>query len=1188
MMRPFTDKLATAGFAALLVFGAGFAAPGQQPAAGSGAEVILLTFSGKVEVSPAGAPAWNPGQTNQVLPLGYRIRTGKSSRATLRLSNLSILRVFELTTLEIRPPKATGKVSALDLNSGAVYLFHRDQPGEIEFRTPAASGAIRGTEFNLTVREDGRTDLAMLEGQVDLSNEHGSVSLQTGEQAVVEPGAAPRKSPLLNAVNVIQWTLYYPGILDAGELNLTASEAESLRESLGAYRSGDLLEALREFPAPAPAGSADERVFHAGLLLSAGLAGECQKELESVAAGPGQAARLAGALREVIAAVKFQEFTPARAPELASEWLAQSYYEQSRARLPQALAAARRAVEKSPQFAFGWERVAELEFSFGRVSAAQDALRRSAALAPRNAQAAVLHGFLQAAENRIGPALVAFEQAIALDGALDEAWLGRGLCRIRRGENRAGLEDLEVAAALAPNRALPRSYLGKAFSQVHQDARAGHELELARRLDPNDPTSLLYLALLRQQENRVNEAIKGLEQAQDLNDNRAVYRSRLLLDQDAAVRGANLAGIYQDAGLEEVSVREAARAVNADYGNYSAHWFLANSYNQLRDPNQVNLRYETPWETEYLLANLLSPVAAGTLSQSVSQQEYGKLFEHDGLGVASSTEYLSRGAWTQSASQYGTFGDSGYSLDTFYRYDRGQRTNNDTSQWTVSAEAKEAVTARDTVFFQTIYYDAQGGDLTQYYNQKSADPTLRTEESQEPLLLLGYHHEWSPGVHTLLLAGRFEDDYHLTNATQPLLFFQTNAAGHIIGVPAGSLPTAGLSYQSSLSLYSAEAQQIFEQHSYGVILGARYQTGDIPTESTLGHTTPTKLASNNVVSAVTYSSSFPFSEDVRPGVERAAGYGYYYWRIFDPLQVIGGVTYDYLLMPENFRAPPVSKGDTSEDQVSPKAGVTWTPGRDTTVRFAYTRSLGGVSFDQSTRLEPSQVAGFTQAYRSLIPDSVAGATAGAKFETFGLALDQKFPTGTYLNIEGDLLNSKVNQMAGGLDMYFAGGFPPKPPVFYPIATPEQLDYREKDLLVAVHQLLGRDWAAGASYELSNAELGTAYPVVPANVSGAYRFRNGATLSQLSLYALFNYSCGFFARAEAQWNDQYNYGYSPALPGDEFWQINLLAGYRFFHRHAQVQVGVLNLTGHDYQLNPLNLYAELPRTRTFTTSFQFNF
>ena len=198
---------------------------------------------------------------------------------------------------------------------------------------------------------------------------------------------------------------------------------------------------------------------------------------------------------------------------------------------------------------------------------------------------------------------------------------GPGLCRIERGKDLAGLEDMEVAAALAPNRALPRSYRGKAFSQAHDDARAGHELELARRLDPNDPTSLLYLALLRQEENRVNEAIGGLEESEALNDNRAVYRSRLLLDQDAAVRGANLAGIYQDAGMEEVSVAEATRAVNADYGNYSAHWFLANSYNQLRDPNQVNLRYETPWETEYLLANLLSPVSASTLSQAVSQQD---------------------------------------------------------------------------------------------------------------------------------------------------------------------------------------------------------------------------------------------------------------------------------------------------------------------------------------------------------------------------------------------------------------------------------------------------------------------------------------------------------------------------------------------------------------------------------------
>src|SRR5207249_8735215 len=128
---------------------------------------------------------------------------------------------------------------------------------------------------------------------------------------------------------------------------------------------------------------------------------------------------------------------------------------------------------------------------------------------------------------------------------------------------------------------------------------------------------------------------------------------------------------YRDAGMDEVSVREATRAVNADYANYSAHLFLANSYNQLRDPNQINLRYETPWLSEFLVANLLAPVGAGTLSQMVSQQEYSKLFEHDRFGVASSTEYFSRGDWVQSGSQYGNSGKFGYAVDTLYRSENG-------------------------------------------------------------------------------------------------------------------------------------------------------------------------------------------------------------------------------------------------------------------------------------------------------------------------------------------------------------------------------------------------------------------------------------------------------------------------------------------------------------------------------------
>ncbi len=173
-------------------------------------------------------------------------------------------------------------------------------------------------------------------------------------------------------------------------------------------------------------------------------------------------------------------------------------------------------------------------------------------------------------------------------------------------------------------------------------------------------------------DNQINDAIRDLEKSEELNDNRSVYRSQLLLDQDRAVRSANLAAMYRDAGMFDVSVREAARAVNYDYANYSAHLFLANSYDELRDPNEINLRYETPAESEYLVANLLAPVGAGPLSPTISQQEYSKLFERDGFGVASDTEYLSRGAWTESGAQFGTFGNFSYDFESFYRSDPGQ------------------------------------------------------------------------------------------------------------------------------------------------------------------------------------------------------------------------------------------------------------------------------------------------------------------------------------------------------------------------------------------------------------------------------------------------------------------------------------------------------------------------------------
>ena len=101
-------------------------------------------------------------------------------------------------------------------------------------------------------------------------------------------------------------------------------------------------------------------------------------------------------------------------------------------------------------------------------------------------------------------------------------------------------------------------------------------------------------------------------------------------------------------------------------------------------------------------------------------------------------------------------------------------------------------------------------------------------------------------------------------------------------------------------------------------------------------------------------------------------------------------------------------------------------------------------------------------------------------------------------------------------------------------------------------------------------------------------RTKGVLQQLSLSAIYNHPCGFFAQGEANWYDQSNSGYNPAEPGGDFWQFNAFAGYRFLHRKGQVTLGILNLTGQNYSLNPLNLYNELPRSRTLLVSLQLNF
>ena len=531
----------------------------------------LLNPHGSVEILRKGASVWIPATTNAFLFAGDAIRTGRHSPATVRLSNDSVIRIDQLTIMSFPEPVSPRRRFLLKLLKGAAYFFHRERPVQTDFETPLVSGAIRGTEFNLAVADNGRTVLTLIDGEVELANPQGQLALHGGEQAIVELAAPPRKTAVIQTVDVIQWTLYYPAVIDPDELALNNIDRQALADSLSAYRNGDLLQALASYPANRQPASASESIYLAQLQLAVGQVGEAEQALNSIPRDDSRDAQLAGALRTVIAAVKLDSSFVPRRTRLASSRLPESYYAQSRFQLTNAIRDARSAVEFSPQFGFARARLAELVFSFGHLDRALATINEALRLSPRNAQAWTVKGFLVAAQGKFTQAINDFDHAIAIDSALGNAWLGRGLCRIRQGRSQQGRDDLLVAAALEPNRALLRSYLGKAFSQAGDNVRAAKELQLAKQLDPNDPTAWLYSALLNQQRNRINEAVDDLEHSVDLNNNRQLYRSRMLLDEDRAVRGANLATVYLDAGMEDRSFQEAARSANADYANFSSH-----------------------------------------------------------------------------------------------------------------------------------------------------------------------------------------------------------------------------------------------------------------------------------------------------------------------------------------------------------------------------------------------------------------------------------------------------------------------------------------------------------------------------------------------------------------------------------------------------------------------------------------
>jgi tetratricopeptide (TPR) repeat protein len=927
-----------------------------------------VSVQGTVEARRAGQAQWLPVKLNDTFSPGDAIRVGERSRADLALLNQSVLRLNAGTEMVVEAVKdqTTGVVNLL---RGATHFLSRG-PRSLDVNTQFMTAGVRGTEFFAAVAPD-RTLLTVFEGTVVAANQAGSLTLTSGQSAEAESGKAPVTRVVARPRDAVQWALYYPPVLyfRPDEFPPGPGWQGMVRQSLDAYRVGDIKGAFDAI-ANAPPTVPDARFFayRAQLALAVGRVDDAAADVgRALAIAPNDSNALS--LQTIIAVVqgdKVRAFDSAQRavqadPKSATARIALSYAQQARFDLEGARKSLQEAVQLDPRNALAWARLSELHASFGELDRALKAAEKAVALEPNLSRTQTVLGYAHLMRVKTKQAKEAFEKAIALDSADPMARLGLGLAKIREGKLNAGSRELEAAASLDSSNAIIRSYLGKAYYEEKRTGLDEREYEVAKQLDPNDPTPWFYDAIAKQTTNRPVEALHDMQRAIELNDNRAVYRSRLLLDADEAARSASQGRIYSDLGFQQLALVEGWKSVNTDPSNYSAHRLLADSY-------ASQSRHEIARVSELLQSQLLQPINTTPIQPRLAESnlflisaggpgglsfnEFNPIFNRNGVTLQATGLVGSNATYAGEAVIAGIYQNVSFSVGHSHFSTNGWRTNADEKDDITNAFVQVALTPSTSIQAEYRRRRLEHGDLIQRFFKEDFFPGERNTEDRDTYRI-GARHAFSPN--SILLASVMYSDVEFT-----LKDDQT------------SFPVTSLSVRRPESALSAELQHLFRSRYVNVTSGVGYfdVRGRIDQVTTLDP-------------AFAALVGFPPELRGHTGTDLKHVNGYAYATI-NPLK---NLSFTAGLSVDSLDGEDPSVGETT--QINPKAGVIWEPFRGTTLRAAAFRTVKRTLITDQT-LEPTQVAGFNQFFDD---------ENGTKAWRYGGAIDQRFTKDLFAGVE---------------------------------------------------------------------------------------------------------------------------------------------------------------------------------------------
>lgn len=1098
----------------------------------------LYSAHGVIERRADGAGEWQPLAVGAPIFDRDAVRTGAGSRAALVLNDGLMVRLNERSVFQVGLDGA-GRPGTIRVDAGETHFFSRKEREFPTISTRYVSASIRGTELTVSARED-RSEVAVLAGRVRVENDRGGVDLGAGELARVSGSGAPEKSVLIDPVEAVQWALYYPA-------TFARSDFPGFEDEIELVESGESERALKRLEAASPSPSRD--LFRAAIALSRGqvaAAAALHTEVETqlgagVATGESDVRAILAAQRAIIAvvwnrsgeALALAREAVAAAPNSVSGVLALSYALQAGGQVDAAWDTVVSAAAQLPESPTLSLRTAELALSRGESVVA---LRSAAAVAdrsPRNSYAATVRGFAEIARLDMEAARRSFEQAIELSSGDGLPFLGLALTEIRRGDLVSGRTLLEKAAHLEPTRALYRSYLGKAFFENERETLAAEELARAIELDPNDPTPYLYRTFLHLSRNEPVKALDDIEASIRLNDNRAVYRSRLLLDQDASVRSSSLANVYTSLGFNEIARLEAIRSLARDYANYSAHLDLSQAYEESDDLLQASL-------SEFFVARLLSPVNFNLVRPSqaggISANEYSAVFDRDQNRVAVELDGRTRDRSVIPGALFsGTSGRWGYALSYAPTYADGFRDNDKRNAHSTYGSLQYQLTPETSLLLDANLETFDDGDTDLAYDpfQNEVDQTSSFDDA---LVRLGFNHRFGPGSQLIGQVVGSHSNIRTDNAAsdRPLLVFVTAGDQVLDSLALDGFVDQRIQFKSDN--IRADIQHIFTSPWVTNVFGGGWFNGDQARDDEVTIAEPDDLA------GVEFGANVDSSE----GSRRL--YDYVTFHLTPWLDLQGGVSYNHLRLSGTPLSVPFVDTVESLEGWDPKVGLVASLDEATTARAAFFESTGSAALRELEVIEPTLVSGFNQSFFNIFP--------GTSTRTLALGLDRKFVTRTYVGAEVARTAIKRNFPVSVSQLFF---------------DLEQGGALTTDILAVDNDahIDDRQWR-GYLYQV----FGTRFSGT-ADVLGETDRNNftGAEIETERVRLGLNYfdPTGWFAFGRGTWRDQDIEGIKGAgeveVSGDSFWLVDVGVGYRLPNRRGRLVFQLNNILDTDFRYQP---------------------